>query len=132
MSTKRVVTAGEVEEAFFKFAYEVGPDYVYARKDGSSACTNTERGEDGKKVPSCIVGKFFVEILGIPAEELPEYGASHSLVLDYSDRFEFTPEAQFALRAGQALQDLKVPWATVAKTIDELTWMGKKYFRPSE
>lgn len=130
MSTKRVVTLGDVEEAFYNFANEAGLDYAYARKDGKPACTNTERDEDGKIVPSCIVGKFFVRTLGIPAEELPEYGASHALVQKYSDRFEFTTEAQFALRAGQALQDLRVPWSVVANVVDELTYTAKRHFKP--
>lgn len=132
MSTKRVVTLGDVEEAFYNFANEAGLDYVYARKDGKPACTNTERDETGKVAPSCIVGKFFVRTLGIPAEELPEYGASHALVQKYSDRFEFTVEAQYALRAGQALQDLKVPWSVVANVIDELTYTAKRILKPSE
>lgn len=88
---------------------------LYKRGVGYGGCVNVEV-VDGKRVPSCIVGTFIVNTLGIDVEAVDEFssfrGTIHELM---EDGWTFTPTAVRLLGIAQTLQDTgQVSWEVIA------------------
>lgn len=101
---------------------------LYERKDGSKfGCVNTEV-VGGKYVPSCIVGTFVVETLGIPAEKVPS--GTYRVVVAWlqEEGWTFEPEAIATLGLAQNIQDTKkVSWETVVEIMYEFGDLLSRY-----
>jgi len=115
MTDVREVNQFDVENGLIKIAYDAPEDFVYPYGAG---CYNTVQ-RDGEWVPSCIVGKFFVEILGVEAAEYWSLGAFTETAARFP-QFTFTAGAKFMLRAAQIQQDNGVSWRKITSTMNDL------------
>lgn len=126
-----VITSEDVVNGIYKLA-QAKPG-VYERQDGASTgCVNVERDADGKAVPSCIVGSYLADRIGI--ENVPTSGSS-TFVLNHlveEGLVTVTPMARFLLGQAQAYQDTrKVPWSTIADTLTEVRYVALRLIEES-
>lgn len=100
---------------------------IYSREDGQSSCVNTEI-VNGERKPSCIVGSFLAEIVGL--ENVPSYGSAEGSVNELVDNELMTidEDARFALTTAQRLQDTrKITWEAVSIVLPELVNAGRSF-----
>lgn len=102
---------------------------VYKRLDGHDyGCANTEV-VDGKRVPSCIVGTFLVDTLGVDAEEVPSGTYGVTIMGLEKEGWTFEPKAVAFLGMAQAMQDTrKVEWQTVVHVLYEMGSLLDEFF----
>jgi hypothetical protein len=124
MTDVRVVNHFDVENGLTRIAHGAPEGYIYPYGTG---CYNTETNADGEWLPSCIVGKFFVEILGVKAAESWRYGAFNETAARFP-QFTFTDEAKFMLRAAQIQQDNGVSWRHIAAVMYDLRRAATEIF----
>ncbi len=129
MTDVKHVSADRVKYALLKIA-EKKPG-VYVRRDGlGGGCVNTEF-VDGKQVPSCIVGTFFVEELGIDVNEVPSAGVYARLINTFERKgWTFDRMAIALLGIAQKMQDTRmISWESIAECIGEIEGVVEGYAR---
>jgi hypothetical protein len=129
MTDVKHVSASRVEHALHRIA-EKRPG-VYARNDGlGGGCVNTEF-VDGERVPSCIVGTFFVEELGIDVNEVPPTGVYTHLINTFKEKgWTFDRMAIALLGIAQKMQDTRmISWESIAECIGEIEVVVEDYAR---
>lgn len=120
MIEPRSITADDVQSGIRRLATD--RPGVYARRDDSGAgCVNTEF-VDGEYVASCIVGSFFVTILGVDAEEVPETGGYRSLLRHFVKLgWSFSEEAVMLLGIAQKMQDTReISWRSISGCMEAI------------
>lgn len=110
------VTAADVMNVIAELAYK--KPGVYERAVG---CVNTDVDADGNVVPSCIVGSYFAEKIGV--EKVPSSGTAETTadMLVTQGLITITPEARYLLTVAQSLQDTReVPWRVVSDVLHDI------------
>lgn len=111
------VTAADVMNVIAELAYK--KPGVYERAVGG--CVNTDVDADGNVVPSCIVGSYFSEKIGV--DKVPSSGTAEVTAdtLVTQGLITITPEARYLLTVAQTLQDTReVPWRVVSDVLHEI------------
>jgi len=98
-----------------------------------TSCVNVTWDDDGNRMPSCIVGSFFSDLVGV--DNVPSNGTSDHVIEDLTIAgfVDVSPEAAFLLRTAQILQDTrKVSWEAISQVLAEIGWAASVYKSASQ
>jgi hypothetical protein len=98
-----------------------------------TGCVNVTHDDDGNRVPSCIVGSFFSDLVGV--DNVPPTGTSDHVIEDLTIAgfVSVTPEAAFLLKTAQILQDTReVSWEVIHLVLAEIGLSASVYKRASQ
>lgn len=104
----------------------LGEEHVYPHHQGT--CRNVEQCGD-EWISSCIVGSVVVDVLGIDAELLADYGLmladAHELAREIrAEGIYFTPRATMVLFCVQREQDSGGTWGQAIRTAETILQNG--------